>query len=482
MKNIERAALVAATGVLAVGMTGCGKEPLKNEPKAETTTKDETTTESEEVSWTEADLNDVVAGMGDIKVVEGAQDPNLLHGITYDGDIVEAIEAESNADLETPGTYQVTYKVTVNAEKLAEYLTVDTASTEPVVKEEEAGDPEADKNAEPAEGDVDSAYTVDDNPVISVDKEVTVVGKDEATDLADQDEIIISDGNSTVTKSDGSSVAETPEIPKSTETTGSAVIDAATKEEVTSGSVEEDTETTEDEAEADTEDKDSKTDTKKETKKETKTDSKESNADTKTEAKKESKKDTTTVKATEAPASTKPSTSTPAASKPSVKPTEAPKQEAAHTHTWIQQYKTETVPAKTHVVHHDAEYKTVHHDAVTHEEPITEGHFVCTSCGLDMGRSQTALENHMDETGHGYSIEMVQVGTKTVTDQAAYDEQVQTKAAYDETVVDSPETTKQVPNGYKCSGCGATKQERKGSRRESGFFLVYCKKRDLCIL
>ena len=57
------------------------------------------------------------------------------------------------------------------------YLTVDTASTEPVVKEE-AGDPEADKNAEPVEGDVDSAYTVDDHPVISVDKEVTVVGKD----------------------------------------------------------------------------------------------------------------------------------------------------------------------------------------------------------------------------------------------------------------------------------------------------------------
>lgn len=115
----------------------------------------------------------------------------------------------------------------------------------------------------------------------------------------------------------------------------------------------------------------------------------------------ETKKDTGTVKATETPASTKPS-STPAASKPSSKPTEEPKQEAAHTHTWVQQYKTERVPAKTHVVHHDAEYKTV-------------------------------------------------------TDRAAYDERVLVKDAYDETVVDSPETTKQVPNGYKCSGCGATK-------------------------
>ena len=457
MKNIERAALMAAAGVLAVGMTGCGKEPVKDESKEETTTKDEAV-ESEEVSWTEADLSDVVAGMGDIKVVEGAQNPNLLHGITYDGDIVEDIEAESDMDLETPGTYQVTYKVTVNAEKLAEYLTVDTASTEPVVKEE-AGDPEADKNAEPVEGDVDSAYTVDDHPVISVDKEVTVVGKDDATKLADQDEIIISDGNTTVAKSDGSSVAETPEIQKSTETTGSAVIDAETKEEVNSGSDEENTETTEDGAEDSTEDNIAIEETKTDTKKETKTDSKESNADTKTEAKKDSKKetkkDTGTVKATETPASTKPS-STPVARKPSSKPTEEPKQEAAHTHTWVQQYKTERVPAKTHVVHHDAEYKTVHHDAVTHEEGIYEWHYIC-NCGLDFGTSDAALDAHGAETGHGYYCDQVQVGTKTVTDQAAYDERVLVKDAYDETVVDSPETTKQVPNGYKCSGCGATK-------------------------
>lgn len=36
---------------------------------------------------------------------------------------------------------------------------------------------------------------------------------------------------------------------------------------------------------------------------------------------------------------------------------------------------------------------------------------------------------------------------ETVTDKAAYNEQVQTSAAWDETVT----------TGYKCSGCGATK-------------------------
>ena len=75
-----------------------------------------------------------------------------------------------------------------------------------------------------------------------------------------------------------------------------------------------------------------------------------------------------------------------------------------------------------------------------------------------MGRSESALDAHGAETGHGYSVEQVQVGTRTVTDQAAYDEKVLVKDAYDETVVDTPESTKQVPNGYKCSECGATKQ------------------------
>lgn len=453
MKNIERAALMAAAGVLAVGMTGCGKEPVKDEPKEETTTKDEAV-ESEEVSWTEADLSDVVAGMGDIKVVEGAQNPNLLHGITYDGDIVEDIEAESDMDLETPGTYQVTYKVTVNAEKLAEYLTVDTASTEPVVKEE-AGDPEADKNAEPVEGDVDSAYTVDDHPVISVDKEVTVVGKDDATKLADQDEIIISDGNTTVAKSDGSTVEEEVKVPESTEKKGTVAIDAVTKEEV-SGEIPEETapeETTKAEEEdlSETEAKsDTKSDKKSETKKNSKTDKKESATKTdKKETVKSETKETTKSEAKKKPGSSG-TVTTPAAT---VKPTEAPKQEAAHTHKWVQQYKTETIPAKTHTVHHDAEYKTVHHDAVTHEEAIY--HQVCSGCGQDFGDSVDAAIAHSAETGHNYSLK--QVGTNTVTDQAAYDEKVLVKDAYDETVVDTPESTKQVPNGYKCSECGATK-------------------------
>lgn len=460
MKNVERAALLTVTGVLAVGMAGCGDKKATTktdqEPTQETKTEDQ---ESEEVSWTEADVAVAVAGMDNVTVVQGAKDPNLLHGITYDGDIVENIEAQSDMDLDTPGTYKVTYQITVNAEKLAEYLTVDDASTESVVEEQENLDPEPEKEATKDDTDIDSAYTVDDHPTIEVEKEVTVVGKGTATDMADQDRIVISDGNTTVAKSDGSTVEEEVKVPESTEKKGTVAIDAVTKEEV-SGEIPEETapeETTKAEEEdlSETEAKsDTKSDKKSETKKNSKTDKKESA--TKTDKKETVKSETkeNTKSETKKKSGSSGTVTTPAVT---VKPTESTKQEAAHTHKWVQQYKTETIPAKTHTVHHDAEYKTVHHDAVTHEEPIYEGHYVCTVCGLDMGRSESALDAHGAETGHGYSVEQVQVGTRTVTDQAAYDEKVLVKDAYDETVVDTPESTKQVPNGYKCSECGATK-------------------------
>lgn len=456
MKNVERAALLAATGVLAVGMAGCGdkKAPTKTDqgPTQETKTEDQ---KSEEVSWTEADIAVAVAGMDNVTVVQGAKDPNLLHGITYDGDIVENIEAQSDMDLDTPGTYKVTYQVTVNAEKLAEYLTVDDASTESVVEEQEDLDPEPEKEATKDDTDIDSAYTVDDHPTIEVEKEVTVVGKGTATDMADQDRIVISDGNTTVAKSDGSTVEEEVKVPESTEKKGTVAIDAVTKEEV-SGEIPEETvpeETTKAEEEdlSKTEAKsDTKSDKKSETKKNSKTDKKESA--TKTDKKETVKSGTkeNTKSETKKKAGSSGTVTTPAAT---VKPTEAPKQEAAHTHKWVQQYKTETIPAKTHTVHHDAEYKTVHHDAVTHEEAIY--HQVCSDCGQDFGDSADAAIAHSAETGHNYSLK--QVGTNTVTDQAAYDEKVLVKDAYDETVVDTPESTKQVPNGYKCSECGATK-------------------------
>lgn len=119
----------------------------------------------------------------------------------------------------------------------------------------------------------------------------------------------------------------------------------------------------------------------------------------------------------------------------------------AHQHNWVAQTKT---------VHHDAQYKTVHHDAVTHQvwhDAVTEEHYICNQCGADItsdpwGHINNSLMNG-GNCGSYYStyVTVKQGYYETVTDQAAYDEQVQVRDAWDETVT----------TGYKCSSCGATK-------------------------
>ena len=119
----------------------------------------------------------------------------------------------------------------------------------------------------------------------------------------------------------------------------------------------------------------------------------------------------------------------------------------AHQHNWVAQTKT---------VHHDAQYKTVHHDAVTHQvwhDPVTEEHYICNQCGADItsdpwGHIDNSLLNGGNCGGYHSSYVTVKQGYyETVTDKAAYGEQVQLSAAWNETVT----------TGYKCSGCGATK-------------------------
>lgn len=119
----------------------------------------------------------------------------------------------------------------------------------------------------------------------------------------------------------------------------------------------------------------------------------------------------------------------------------------SHRHNWVAQTKT---------VHHDAQYKTVHHDAVTHQvwhDAVTEEHYICNQCGADITSDPWGHINNSLMNGgncgsyHSTYVTVKQGYYETVTDQAAYDEQVQVRDAWDETVT----------TGYKCSGCGATK-------------------------
>lgn len=118
-----------------------------------------------------------------------------------------------------------------------------------------------------------------------------------------------------------------------------------------------------------------------------------------------------------------------------------------HQHNWVAQTKT---------VHHDAQYKTVHHDAVTHQvwhDAVTEEHYICNQCGADITSDPWGHINNSLMNGgncgsyHSTYVTVKQGYYETVTDQAAYDEQVQVRDAWDETVT----------TGYKCSSCGATK-------------------------
>lgn len=101
---------------------------------------------------------------------------------------------------------------------------------------------------------------------------------------------------------------------------------------------------------------------------------------------------------------------------------------ASHQHNWVVQ---------TKAVHHDAQYRTVHHDAVVKYVSI------CNNCGADITGNEAAhIKNSLLNGGNCGSCH-----EESRTVQAAYDEQVQVSAAWDETVT----------TGYKCSGCGATK-------------------------
>ena len=99
-----------------------------------------------------------------------------------------------------------------------------------------------------------------------------------------------------------------------------------------------------------------------------------------------------------------------------------------HTHNWVPQ---------TTVVHHDAVYQTIHHDAVV------ECRDICNQCGADITGN---VAGHMEQSFlNGGSC--VSHSNKYIETSPAWDEQILVSDAWDETVT----------TGYACSGCGATK-------------------------
>jgi hypothetical protein len=132
------------------------------------------------------------------------------------------------------------------------------------------------------------------------------------------------------------------------------------------------------------------------------------------------------------------------------KTTEAPKEttEASKkcSHKWVEQY------------------KTVHHDAVTHvetvidsyayDEPVYESHPICNGCGMDFYAAGYSIDDIMDHLEvHDAQGEYYSYGSKKVIVGYIPHEEV----SHEETVVDEEAWDEEVLTGYKCSKCGATK-------------------------
>lgn len=120
---------------------------------------------------------------------------------------------------------------------------------------------------------------------------------------------------------------------------------------------------------------------------------------------------------------------------------------AEHTHNWVAQYKTVSVPEKGH-----NEQVLVQ---AAYDEPTYgyEYHSFCNTCGLDLtangiNDAQHVKQHTLNGEGGSTTQKPVEVQTGTIHHEAVYETRY---------VVDSPATTKQELTGYKCSGCGKTK-------------------------
>lgn len=112
----------------------------------------------------------------------------------------------------------------------------------------------------------------------------------------------------------------------------------------------------------------------------------------------------------------------------------------SHTHSWVQQYTT----VYHEEVGHSEQVWVV--DAQAWDEPVYENRTICNGCGKDITFEDVVVHSAMCRSS--YHNEDIQVGTIHHDEVGHYESKW---------VVDSQAWTESVPNGYSCSGCGATK-------------------------
>ena len=455
-KNVKRISMILAALMVAGTATGCG---AKKDTKVESTNK----VAARSTKLDEDAIKDTYTGIDDMYVLEGSKDVDYLDGVLYDSSIVKGIDVDSSkVDASKTGDYKITFSITADR-------TAYNAFRDAFIKSETAKDKTSTDKAKTDKESADKTKT----ETVKVKKDTVVVNRDEAQKLADQNKLVRTDNGETVKKSDGTEVKTEQKAPASTAVTGGNVVDASAKTEVkpeiTAAPAMSPEEAKKEEAKKD--------DKKEETKKPSTSGGKDNSGSTSkpnsgsnkggnsskpsSGSNKPNNGNSSNSKPSHKPdsGSNKPNNGNSSNSKPSHKPDSGSSKpnsgnssnnKPSHTHTWVNVT------------------KTVNHPAVTHQEDVYENRQVkvkdawdekvyvktvktCRQCGFSTSNPSEMTE-HMLENGHScssqdiyktvhhdavYETQRVKVGTKTVTD----------KAAWTETVV----------IGQKCSSCGKRK-------------------------
>ena len=468
-KNVKRISMILAALMVAGAATGCG---AKKDTKVESTNK----AAENSAKLDEDAIKDTYTGIDDMYVLEGSKDVDYLDGVLYDSSIVKGIDVDSSkVDASKTGDYKITFSITADRKAY-------DAFRDAFIKSETAKDKTSADKTKTDKKSADKTKT----ETVKVKKDTVVVNRDEAQKLADQNKLVRTDNGETVKKSDGTEVKTEQKAPASTAVTGGSVVDASAKTEVkpeaTAAPAMSPEEAKKEEAKKEEAKKDDK---KEETKKPSASGSKDNSGSTSkpssgsnkpnngnsSNSKPSHKPDSGSNKPNNGNSSnskpsskpdsgsSKPNSGNGSNSKPSHKPDSGSSKpnsgnssnnKPSHTHTWVNVTKTVNHPAVTHQedVYENRQVKVK--DAWD-ENVYVKTEKICRQCGFRTSNPSEMTE-HMLEYGHSchsqdiyktvhhdavYETQRVKVGTRTVTD----------KAAWTETVV----------IGQKCSSCGKRK-------------------------
>lgn len=436
-KNVKRISMILAALMVAGAATGCG---AKKDTKVESTNK----VAAHSTKLDEDAIKDTYTGIDDMYVLEGSKDVDYLDGVLYDSSIVKGIDVDSSkVDASKAGNYKITFSITADCKAY-------DAFRDAFIKSETAKDKLSADKAKTDKKSADKTKT----ETVKVKKDTVVVNRDEAQKLADQDKLVRTDNGETVKKSDGTEVKTEQKAPASTAVTGGNVVDASAKTEVkpeaTAAPAMSPEEAKKEEAKKDDKKEEAKKPSTSGSTNKPNSGSNKPNSGSSSNSKPSHKPNS---------GSNKPNNGSGSNSKPSHKPDSGSSKpnngnssnsKPSHTHTWVNVTKTVNHPAVTHQedVYENRQVKVK--DAWDEQVRVDAG-AECRQCGYRTTNPDD-MTKHCLEYGHSshniseyktvhhdavYKTQRVKVGTRTVTD----------KAAWTETVV----------IGQKCSSCGKRK-------------------------